>query len=272
MNTSQKISTLFFKNQIHFLKENFVIKDENLFKKFSSAVERFCYFVFEIDKMIDGDYNFADQYQTNDNKIYHMMKNHQESIKLLVDIFPSTHQFWEDLDKTNYRYYQILLKENFENNQKSVYTIKDFEEYADSKHCLAYIPIIGLNYLFESKIDAEETNTIFKKIFLGMQMNDDLEDFNSDLLTAQWTYAHSRVEEFMKENNLIENNELDKYKERVLYVSGIGEELMSFAKENFISAKKLSNKNGFKKLESWLDETLDVINQNEELILKLTSN
>lgn len=272
MNDSQKISTFFFKNQIHFLKENFVIKDEKLFQKFSTAVERFCYFVFEIDKLIDGEYDFSKHYQSDDYKMYYLIKNHQESIKLLVEIFPGTHEFWDDLDQSNYRYYQILLKEKFENIEKSVYTIKDFEEYAESKHCLAYIPIKGLSYLFEPKIHPEKMNIIFKNIFFGMQMNDDLEDFNSDLVTGQWTYVHSRVEEFMKENNLSDNKELHKYRERVLYVSGIGEELMKFAKENFTTANKLSQEYNFKKLELWLDETLSVISQNEELIIKLTSN
>jgi len=269
MESKNTITNHFFKNQIHFLNENFKITDDEIFRKFSIAVERFCYFVLEMDKLIDGEYDLGEQYKTNDNKIYHLISNHQKSLQLLWDVFPADHQFWKDLDKTNFRYYEILIKEKWVNKERSVLNIDDFKEYAVAKHCLAYIPIKGLCYLFEAKVESEKLEEVFTKIFLGMQMNDDIEDFNNDLINSQWTYAHSRVQEMMEENNIQENPDLDKFRERVLYVSGIGEELIAFCKESFLSAKELSKEYHLTALENWLDQTLSIVCENEKLVLGL---
>ncbi|UFH31092.1 hypothetical protein LNP04_14060 [Chryseobacterium sp. C-71] len=272
MESNKKITNHFFKNQIHFLKENFVIDNEQLFQQFSIAVERYCYFSFEMDKLIDGDYNFSEQFKSSDDKVYQIVNNHQKALRILLNIFPDNHRFWDDLDETSQRYYHILTKEKYNNNERKIFTIKDFEEYAISKHCLAYIPIKGLSYLFETKVDLQKMENIFTEIFLGMQMNDDIEDFNSDLLSGQWTYVHSLVQEFMTKNNINDNSELDKFRERVFYVSGIGEEFTRYSKERFISAKVLSQDSGFTELKVWLDNTISIIDQNEKIILNLTSN
>lgn len=267
--STNTITNHFFKNQIHFLKENFNITDHDLFQKFSIAVERFCYFVLEMDKLIDGEYDLGEQYKNHDNKIYHLISNHQNALQLLWDVFPADHQFWKDLDETNFRYYEILIKEKWVSKERSVLNIDDFKEYAIAKHCLAYIPIKGLCYLFEAKVESEKLEEVFTKIFLGMQMNDDIEDFNNDLINSQWTYAHSRVQEIMEENNIQENPNLDKIRERVLYVSGIGEELIGYCKESFLSAKELSKEYHLTALENWLNETLSIICENEKLVLEL---
>lgn len=272
MTSTNKISNHFFKNQAHFLKENFIISDEKLFSKFNMAVERFCYFILEIDKIIDGEYNLVQQFSNKENKIYDVIENHQKALKLLWDIFPDEHEFWNDLDKSSKRYYHILTKEKYENVHQKKFSIDDFEEYAISKHCLAYIPIKGLSYLFEHKIDVGKMESVFTEIFLGMQMNDDIEDFNLDLDNKQWTYAHSLVEDFMIENQLSENLGLNKFRERVLYVSGIGENLTKYSKEKFISAREMCKKYNLKILENWLDNIISTIDQNEKLILKLTAN
>lgn len=272
MTSTNKISNHFFKNQAQFLKENFTINDEKLFFKFNMAVERFCYFVLEMDKIIDGEYNFVQQFSNKENRVYDVIDNHQKALKLLWDIFPDGHEFWNDLDKTSKRYYHILTKEKYENVNKTIFSIDNFKEYAIAKHCLAYIPIKGLSYLFEHKVDAKKMESIFTEIFLGMQMNDDIEDFNSDLDNKQWTYAHSLVEEFMIENQVSENSGLDKFRERVFYVSGIGENLTKYSKERFISAKEMCEKYNLKMLENWLDNIISTIAQNENLILKLTAN
>ncbi len=272
MRSKNKIINHFFKNQAQFLRENFVVDDEKLFYQFNMAVERFCYFVLEMDKIIDGEYDFVQQFTNKDNRIYDVIDNHQKALKLLWDIFPDGHEFWNDLDKTSKRYYHILMKEKYENINQTIFNIGDFEEYAVAKHCLAYIPIKGLGYLFAEKVDREKIEFIFTEIFLGMQMNDDIEDFNQDLDNKQWTYAHSLVEEFMTENKISENSDLDKFRERVLYVSGIGENLTKYSKEKFISAKEMCEKYNLKMLENWLNDIISTIAQNEELILKLTAN
>ncbi|WP_131725345.1 hypothetical protein [Chryseobacterium sp. Leaf180] len=271
MSNSKNISTLFFSSQVEFLKDSFIINDKALFSKFSEAVQKFCFFIFEIDKLIDGDYQFENLYSKEHNVLYNLTKNHQESIKLLLDIFPKEHPFWEDLDQTNFRYYQILLKEKQFNKTRERISNVDFEDYADAKHALAYIPIRGMKYLFESKIETHMLEDLFANIFKAMQMNDDLEDFDADERSGQWTFVHSEVQNFMTENDLDENSNLEKFRERVLYVSGIGEKLTYYAKEKFLSAKNSAEKFQLKNLTLWLDNAVDMMESNQQLISKLTS-
>ncbi len=273
MKSNNKITINFFKSQIPLLKENYITDNEEPLHQFSIAVERFCYFIFEIDKLIDGDSDFVRQHTEKRNGIYDMMKNHQDAVKSLGKLFPDDeHMFWNDLNVCSEKYYKILIREKYENSARHVLSLSDFEDYAVSKHSLAYIPVKGLGYLFEYKISPAAIESIFTEIFCGIQMVDDIEDFNADLFSGQWTYVHSRVEEFMKENAIDESTGLDKIRERVLYISGIGQELTAYAKEKFISAKLLSNKYNLKDLEHYLDQVISVITENEKLIQELTLN
>lgn len=271
MSNSKNISTLFFSSQVEFLKDSFVINDQALFAKFAEATQKFCFFIFEIDKLVDGDYKFENLYHQDENVLYNLTKNHQESIKLLLKLFPEEHPFWQDLDQTNLRYYQILLKEKHFNKTRDVISQNDFEDYADAKHALAYIPIRGMKYLFESKIDTQLLEQLFSDVFKAMQMNDDLEDFDADEREGQWTFVHSEVQNFIIENNLQENSHLEKYRERVLYVSGIGEKLTHYAKEKFVSAKNAAEEFELKNLTLWLQNAVSMMESNEQLISKLTS-
>lgn len=271
MNNPQKFSTLFFSSQVDFLKDNFIIHDITLFKKFAEAVQKFCFFIFEIDKILDGDYHFEHEYTEDSNILYNFTKNHQEAIRLLTGIFPDHHEFWPDLDRTTFLYYQILLQEKSRNRTKEQLSQKDFYQYADAKHALAYIPVRGMSYLFESKVNTKLLENLFSDIFVAMQMNDDLEDFDSDEKNGQWTYAHSRVQDFIRENQLEESSTLEKYRERVLYVSGIWEELATLAKDKFIDAKTAAEKLELENLTEWLTNAIEMMERNEQIIKKLTA-
>lgn len=269
---TNKPSLYFFRNQIHFLKDNFIIHDEELFQKFNASVEQFCYFTLEMDKIIDGDYNYEHLFKIGKNTPYYAVKSHQESIKVLANLFPDNHEFWNYLDKNNSQYYHILLKEKYNAIQRPAFTLADFEEYAVGKHTLAYIPIIGLDFIFDPKHDIKRLKDVFTLIFKGIQMNDDVEDFQTDIQNNQWTYARSRAEEFIKENNLCNDANLDRFEERVLYVSGIAEELIRYSKNCFMQAKNMAMENNFEALTKWLEETIADLNKNQELILNLTKN
>lgn len=272
MTDIHKPSLYFFRNQVHFLKDNFHIDDQGLFEKFNSFVGNFCYFTLEMDKMIDGENNYKHLFETGKNTPFLAIKSYQESIRTLTQIFPDHPEFWNELDKQNQHFYSTLLKEKYNTAQQPVFTLQDFEEYAVGKHTLAYVPITALSIIFESKHNIEKLKDIFTLIFKGIQMNDDLEDLQKDIQNNQWTYARSRVEEFIRENHLSNESGLDRFEERVLYVSGIAEELIGYSKDHFIAAKDIAKEYHFEELSQWLSETIAGITQNEALILNLTQN
>ncbi|WP_292009824.1 hypothetical protein [Chryseobacterium sp.] len=267
-----KPSQYFFRNQTDFLKENFVIDNETLLKEFNSSVEHFCFFTLEMDKIIDNDYNYPQMYENNTNTPYLAIKSHMKSVKGLSKIFPDDHLFWKILDDHQLQYYSGLLKEKFDSRQQTLFTLQNFEEYAVNKHCLAYIPILGMDFLFTSKESADNLVDIHTSLFKAIQMNDDIEDFQTDLVNKQWTYAHSQVHDFIIKNNLSNTSNLDRFEERVLYVSGIASELAHYSRENFMIARNKAQKCNFQKIASWLDEVLSQMDENIKLIENLVTS
>lgn len=265
-----KLKTLsFFKNQVAFLKEAFVITNTESFTTFNEAVEKYCYYTFEFDKIIDGESNFEAQYEAKENKSLIAVRSGQASIQLLGSLFPITHPFWSELDKMLVSYYGNTLEEKYQSGKHPVYTLNDFETYATAKHCLAYIPIAGLNYLFETDRAYELLRKMYTHIFWAMQMNDDLEDFNDDIENNQWTYLHSRVSEFMEQENIEENKNLTKFRERVLYVSGIGTDAIDYVKLHFNEAHRIAEELKLLKIAAWLVMIIKDIEENEKLVLSL---
>ncbi|MBB6371098.1 hypothetical protein [Chryseobacterium shigense] len=261
----------FFRNQAYFLKENFIINDEELLQKFTTSIEHLCYFTLEMDKIIDGDYK-VNSIEVKNYDFYSAVKSHQESVRIMTEIFPKDHGFWDHLDENNLQYYTTLSREKHNTLIKPILTLKEFEEYAVAKHALAFIPIIGLNYIFSSRGNTEKLKEVYTFIFKGIQMNDDIEDLSADIQNDQWTYVRSRVEEFIKENNLDNESGLDKFEERVFYVSGIAEELIAYSKEQFINARNIALENDYKEIVRWLDETISDLSNNEELVSDLVNN
>ncbi|ASW75509.1 hypothetical protein IQ37_19130 [Chryseobacterium piperi] len=268
---NQKPIPFFFRNQVYFLKSNFIIHDTELLNKFNTSVECFSYFTLEIDRMMDGNYSQTSAQELK-KQPFHAIKNYQEAIKNLIKIFPDNHIFWNHLNEQNFIYYTTILKEKNNMTLQTKYTLEDFEKYAIGKHCLAYIPIIGLHFIFEPLHDIEQLKEAYTHIFKAIQMNDDVEDFHSDTINNQWTYARSLVKEFIKNNNLFNELDLDRFEERVFYVSGIAEELMQYSKDNLVAAKNIAAKNNFNELNQWATKTLIDFEKNIKLILNLTKN
>lgn len=269
MKVAKDNKIFFFKNQVSFLKEAFSIENLGLFKNFNEAVELYCYYTLELDKIIDGESDFINQHKAKVNSTLLAVKNGQVAIQILSKIFEEKNSFWKDLEEMQDQYYQNTLKEKFQNTQKPKFTIKDFETYAEAKHCLAYIPILGLNYLFNGYHDKMKLKKIYKHIFFAIQMNDDLEDFSKDINNNQWTYLHASVDNFIEQEKIKINTDLTNFKERVLYVSGIGLDAITYSKKHFKTALELSLELKLTQLTSWLKKTISDIESNEKLILSL---
>lgn len=271
MLTAKEKTTFFFKNQVAFLKEAFIIKDFATFKSFNEAVERYCYYTLELDKIVDGESNFIEQYTEKENRTLMAVKNGQIAVQVLTSLFDKESVFWNDLENMQKLYYQNTLEEKYKSSKKPKFSIKEFETYAEAKHCLAYIPILGLDYLFEGLHDKNRLKQLYKHIFLAIQMNDDIEDFTKDLQNNQWTYLHASVDAFIEKEKIEEIENLSKFKERVLYVSGIGVTAIEYSKNHFNKALEISTELKLMKISEWLKKTITEIKQNEKLVISLLS-
>ncbi|WP_147678656.1 hypothetical protein [Algibacter pacificus] len=269
MKPAKQKTLSFFKNQVIFLEEAFVIENIEAFTAFKKAVEMYCYFTFEFDKIIDSEVNFESQYVAKENKTLVAVKSVQSAIQILSSIFPLNHPFWDTLNQALSDYYENTLEEKYQSIKQPLYSLEAFENYAIAKHCLAYIPIAGLNFLFKCNRDYQALRKMYTHIFLAMQMNDDLEDFNDDIENNQWTYLHARVVKFLNTENIEEDKSLTKFKERLLYVSGIGTEAIDYVKLHFNEALLLAKTLSLVKISEWLEDVIADVQENEALVLRL---
>lgn len=250
-----------FQNQVMLLSELFVIDNQMVLEKLNDAVQKFCYFTFEMDKLIDG--------EKPQNKLSDIIISHQKSIQLLGNLFEEKSQFWDKLHHHTTIYFDILAQEKIDAQKKPNYNLSDFENYAIAKHTLAFVPIEAMSLLFVPKCDTRMISEIFSSLFLGIQMNDDLEDFSSDENTNQWTFLRSKVNEYMVQNNIFIDQDISKFTERVLYVSGIGSENLEYAKQQFLNSKKLAEEINFKTILPFFNYILEGLENNKKLINSL---
>lgn len=262
----------FFQNQMDFLKENYIINDEEKYEDFTMSVRKMCHCTLEADHLIDRGIDFIDEHLHGENSIYSATKSFKDSLIILLKIFPDhTNLFWKEYDLNSKLYFKALFKEKFLSKQKTFLSLEDFKEYAERKHCLAYIPIVGLDILFSSKQNSDLVKEIFTHLFWGIQMCDDLDDFDDDFKSGQWTYVQSRVYEFMRSENIEEDSNLNRFHERLLYVSGIGAELIGYAQDQFSIARLKAENLSMSELINWIDTVQDYLYHNEKLITKLIS-
>lgn len=270
MKSNILLPSFFFQNQMEFLQENYIISDEKVFRDFDVAVKKMCFFTLEMDQLIDQGIDFIGEHQRGENSIYYATKNFKNSLTVLLKLFPdSTNTFWKEYDQNSELYYQTIFKEKLLSIQKPFLSLEDFEEYAVKKHCLAYTPIVGFDILFTPKQNSDSLKEVFTHLFLAIQMCDDLEDFDDDLKSGQWTYVQSRVYELMQLENIEEDLTLSRFHERLLYVSGIGDELMKYAQNQFSIARVKAENLGMSELINWIDVAQDYLYENERLITKL---
>jgi len=256
----------FFQNQISYIRDNYIVNNKPLLREFDTAVKGMCYFILEMDKLIDHSVDFLNLYKTGSNTTYNAVDCFKNSLTSLLTLFPKDSDFWNRYDQYCKLYFDALYKEKYRSAEKPFLTLEDFKEYAIAKHSLAYIPIIGLDILFYARHDSSSILDIFSHLFLAIQMCDDLEDFDKDLKDNQWTYVHSKVYELMHTQGIVEDPDIEKFHERLLYVSGLGYELMDYAEQELMAAKKKSEDLSLSQLAGWADVLLAHLHQNRELL------
>ena len=267
----QSASTLFFQQLIPFFLPVFHIDDTVKLKRFEQAVNQYTVYTFTIDKLIDGDLDVVSHKEKASKEITQAMHYNTQALLTLSQLFDSEHQFWDTFNKNIELYYKGLVQEKIDSQNKSEYSLESFKDYALAKHAPAFIPIYGLRYLFDFNAEWAQVAALLRKLFLAMQMLDDLEDFNKDVASNQYTYCISEADRFIKENNLQKKAHLDRFKERVFYVSEIAATCNSYANEAFTEAQNLSKILGLKALSEWITQMLTFLAHNKKIIQEVSN-
>lgn len=238
---------------------------------FKKAVDQYTYYTFTIDSLIDNEIDFLSDLDPKQNKIVKANILNARALRTLAALFEEESVFWQLFDNYMISYYSGLILEKQNSHLKSIYTLESFKAYALSKHAPAFIPAEGMQLLFEKKNKTLPIKKLLIPIFYGMQMLDDLEDFNTDLESKQHTYCISRVYSYLEKEGLTNESGLNRFEERVFYLSGIAQECNNFATNQFLIAKKQAQELELFNLIKWIDQMLAMLTHNQKIITEVSS-
>ena len=264
------VSALFFEQLVPYLSPLFSIDNEEKFSSFQKYVNKYIYYVFTLDRIIDQEINWVEDFDTATETLKRAQDYSTTAILGLGQLFEPENNFWKHFNSYMNSYYEGLVLEKKNSALQINHTIESFEAYSFSKHAPAFIPVEGLFILFKSDVDSKKVIELFNQLFYGMQMLDDIEDFNEDVLKNQHTYCISAVNEFILEHKIEEKPGLDRFKERVFYVSGLAEKCNTYATRQFKIAQDTARKLNLNELVIWIDTMLQMLEHNRNIINELT--
>ncbi|KQT16503.1 hypothetical protein ASG31_13410 [Chryseobacterium sp. Leaf404] len=270
MKKENSIGFYLFQNLLLIISTGYKIDDKKKFSAFQNGVNEFKDFVFLQDGIIDNDIAWVSQFENNTNILAQCNQHYKNAIFSLLQIFPSDHLFWEYLAAEEKLYYSYIIKEKFNNIRRPVLEISDFEEMSYNKHNLALVPIKGMDWLFEAKAGYDDIKKIFTCIFNGMQMMDDIDDFAKDQASGQWNLLHSNVKKIITDENLVNDENLNRFEERIFYASGLCEKYSLYALEQYNNALINSEKFDFPELKIWLTQIIEEVQESIKLVQKIT--
>lgn len=246
---------VFFFQLILITKEFFEVSSEDNIQLLDAAVKEYAYYILKIDQLVDGENKIQDLEKDN-NVLYTLTRSHESAVKKLTILFPKGSTFWENLDTYSKRYFDLLIYEKKFSIEKPYLTFEEYETICNDKHVLSLIPIFGMGELFKPKYPIDELIILLEHIFTAMQLNDDIEDFNKDETDGQWNLAQSKTDQYIMDNNLENVENVEKFREKVFYLSGLAEIQTEMALKKFIEAKHLSEKYDLFQLKNWCQQAI----------------
>ncbi|MFI8379547.1 hypothetical protein [Leeuwenhoekiella sp. NPDC079379] len=265
------VSALFFEQLVPYLKPLFNVDDEEKFFSFQKLVNKYIYYVFTLDRIIDQEISWVEDFNTAAETLKRSQEYSTTAILGLGQLFEPENNFWKHFNSYMNSYYEGLVLEKKNSALQINHTLESFEAYSFSKHAPAFIPVVGLFILFKSKIDSKKVLELFNQLFYGMQMLDDTEDFSEDVIKNQHTYCISAVNNFMVKHKIEEKPDLDRFKERVFYISGIAEKCNTYATQKFKIAQDTARELNLSELVIWIDTMLQMLEHNRIIIKELTT-
>nr|WP_198999576.1 hypothetical protein [Flavobacterium sp. ASV13] len=160
----------------------------------------------------------------------------EETIKILTTIYTINSKFWKIWnDRKNEFFNAAILQEKL--IQKSNVDFTDYEILADYKSAFGKIAIDSVFSLTDKK-DSETYNKILnshKYFSIGFQLYDDVTDFKADHNKKQFNWA---VYELSQALNFEAYNHDSATLNKLLYIRGVGQEILEKAIANFVKAEE----------------------------------
>jgi hypothetical protein len=179
------------------------------------------------------------------------------ALRRLSAVFPADSAVWKRLtDRIRYSVDQIRLERNLCHRGGS--DLGAFVSVAMGKSSLIQLTVDWLDAIQPVGELADRLRSSLLKKHLGMQWLDDINDFSVDVEQGQSTYARSRLHAFAIAHQLDLASLTPAKQKRLLFASGLGEELLDEASQYFALA--LAELDGIE-LPDYAEIVLSYINQ-----------
>lgn len=143
----------------------------------------------------------------------------EESIKILTSIYGLENNFWNLWNKRRNEYFQAIFLEK-ELSKKDYITTEEYEILADKKSAFGKVAIDCLYSIENINEDIYQKLLLSHKYFsVAFQLNDDIQDFKSDIIKGQFNWANY----LLSKHNIVTQDPsiLEKY----LYIRGISKQI-----------------------------------------------
>ena len=150
----------------------------------------------------------------------------EESIKILTSIYGLENNFWNLWNKRRNEYFQAIHLEKELSKKESV-TIEEYEILADKKSAFGKVAIDCLYSIENINEDRYQKLLLSHKYFsVAFQLNDDLQDFKSDIIKGQFNWANY----LLREQNIAIQDPI--VLEKYLYIRGISRQMYLLGIDN----------------------------------------
>lgn len=209
----------------------------------------YCYYhvVLGLDSIIDDN-------QTD--KISSTINLQELAIRILASVFGENTSFWDLWNKRKMEYFEaIKIERNLAENEEIDFRI--YEDLADKKSAFGKVAIDSL-YILDENPNKEIYDALLlshKYFSVGFQLYDDVKDFKEDFEKGQFNIAIYKLKKKI---------DIDLYKNEVtilnklLYIRGIGQEILQESVEQFEKALSILSELGIKS--KWLETVVDMRN------------
>ncbi|ETZ20310.1 hypothetical protein [Pedobacter sp. V48] len=201
------------------------------------------------DHMTDSQTGTAEK-KTN---LYLFFSFFERSAAELGRLYENSNPFWQYFEACKLQYFNTIFLEKQWSQKRPLITETVFKKVAAGKSAVCNAIVYALNGLMlEDFKDTPHWLECLQHLHIGFQYLDDLDDFKKDGIEEQWTYAHSLVEESIKEQGHDLSTVSDDAKYRFLFLSGIAVRNLENAIDHFQLAKTVALKAQLNRLATFI--------------------
>ena len=254
MQESTQQKHIFYLNLINYIAPIFDTITETDKEQVSFAGYLYFRFLLEFDSFLDNpvEQSKIDQAQT----LNFVLELHEAATRELALLFPTNSSFWPKFNSYKNEYGKAVLTEKHFAKSGKLYSEDTFEQLAAGKSAVCYAAIQALVTLNSSTPFDDQLERCLRHIHIAFQYIDDLDDFETDLVSGQRTFAHQLVQDYLVDKGVSSSDR--KLTHKYLYISKVAGRLINRAVKHFEESITIADQLGLTALNKYLIKQIEL--------------